>query len=274
MKSENANGGSAINVMARCKSKVDFAYKRLDVFPLIKGLIIMSKRSDIIDPSAAPTADFGLVYSEVLGWIDLGHAYGDDIRNLLKQMTTGENGTAPYYELVYSQSMYKWSHNVGSGVYALWMVKKGTPLHIRHSIALAIMMRTAIRFESRQLSVPFAWTTDSGFSAEDLVSDLLGFYRVIRPQNYFSQLKLVSKAEALKRWDYYGATGSYKNKLFQPLLFPDPEKNKTGKPFYGELPNFMTSIQPYNDFTRDTVLVVSNNGVLMNIGQQPQERFR
>lgn len=170
--------------------------------------------------------------------------------------------------------MYQRKHMLGTGVYLLWMVKKGTPLHVRHSIALAMMMLTAARFESRQASVPFSWATDSGFSAEDLVSDLLGFYRVIRPMNYFAQLKLVSKEEALKRWDYYGEIGIYKNRLFRPLLFPDPEKKKGAKPFYGELPGFMKSIQPYNDFSRDTVQVISNNGVLMNVGRQPQDRFR
>jgi len=37
----------------------------------------MSKRSDILEPSEwISTKRTGLVYSEVLGWIDLGHAQG------------------------------------------------------------------------------------------------------------------------------------------------------------------------------------------------------
>lgn len=38
----------------------------------------MSKRSEIIDGRLAATARSGVVYTEVLGWIDLGHARGDD----------------------------------------------------------------------------------------------------------------------------------------------------------------------------------------------------
>lgn len=34
----------------------------------------MSKREDIIEPEMVGRARRGLVYSEILGWIDLGHA--------------------------------------------------------------------------------------------------------------------------------------------------------------------------------------------------------
>ncbi|MBP2169830.1 hypothetical protein J2125_003022 [Erwinia toletana] len=47
---------------------------------------------------------------------------------------------------------------------------------------------------------------------------------MVSVQNPFNQLWPVSKKEALKRWDYYGKIGSWKNETFQPLLFPDPEK--------------------------------------------------
>ncbi len=49
----------------------------------------MSKREDIIDPWARREKEYGLVYSEVLGWIDLGHARGADITNCLEQMQRG-----------------------------------------------------------------------------------------------------------------------------------------------------------------------------------------
>lgn len=42
----------------------------------------MSKRSDIIEPYEwTSNRRTGLVYSEVLGWIDIGHAQGRDIKN-------------------------------------------------------------------------------------------------------------------------------------------------------------------------------------------------
>ncbi|WP_338327840.1 hypothetical protein [Rosenbergiella epipactidis] len=84
----------------------------------------MSKRSDIIDGNRAVTEKYGLVYTELLGWIDLG----------------------------------------------------------------------------------------------------LGFYRVISNYDPLLMLRPVSKEDALARWDYYGKIGNWKNKKFQPLLFPDPKK--------------------------------------------------
>lgn len=42
---------------------------------------------------------------------------------------------------------------------------------------LAMMMNTALKFEAYQSLKEFSWHTDSGFSGEDLVSDLFGFYR-------------------------------------------------------------------------------------------------
>lgn len=232
----------------------------------------MSKRSDIINPAQAPRVAYGLVYSEILGWIDLGHAVGDDIRKLLWQMRHGNTSSSGYYEVIYSQGMYKQKRYLGVGSHIRWRIKKGTTLSECESIALAMMMRTAFSFEELQSTIPFSWVTDSGFSAEDLVSDLLGFYRVVRPMNYFPYLRIVSQEEALKRWDHYGPIGDYKNKLFKPLLFPLPAKTCV-HPVYGKLPGFMTLIQPYANFLSDTVRVITNNGTHMNIGQLPQEKL-
>lgn len=38
----------------------------------------MSKRADITDGLFATTRSHGLVYTEELGWLDLGHAQGND----------------------------------------------------------------------------------------------------------------------------------------------------------------------------------------------------
>lgn len=234
----------------------------------------MSKRRDIIELSKLPVAKFGLVYSEVLGWIDLGHAGGEDIRKTLAQMEAGEKGASDFYEVIYSQSMYKFRHAVGIGRHIRWSVRKGLSQQVKHSIVLAMMMRTGTQFESLQASLPFSWTTDSGYSAEDLVSDLLGFYRVVRPMNYFAQLRIVSKEEALKRWDHYGPIGNYKNKMFRPLLFPAPTAGNNAKPYFGSLPAFMTAITPYNSFSDGAVKVITNNGAHMNIGNAPMREYK
>lgn len=221
----------------------------------------MSSRSDIVDGKDALYIDRGLVYSEILGWIDLGHARGKDIFNLLSDMDRGEHSKGDYYTLTYAQTMYMQSYvQIGIGKHCRWRIKKGRPLAQRHRIALAMMMTTAVSFEAMQDSPPLCWGIDSGFSAEDLVSDLLGFYRVVRPMNYFPWLQLVSKQEALKRWDHYGAVGSYKNKLFRPLLFPDPAKDRHAMPVYGNLPKFMMEIEPFDDFDANIVKIITNDG--------------
>lgn len=225
----------------------------------------MSKRSDIIKPENANIAKYGLVYSEILGWIDLGHAQGNDIRSILEQMRQGEAGTNDYYQVVYKQTMAYNRLNIGTGTHIRWRIKKGLSTNTKYRIALAMMMQTAYKFESLQLKY-FSWYTDSGFSAEDLVSDLLGFYRVIKPMNYFAHLKIISKDDALARWDYYGPIGNFKNKTFKPLLFPPITNGINTKPYYGELPNFMKIIYPYNEFASDKVKIITNDGYHVKIG--------
>ena len=75
----------------------------------------MSKRIAIIDGHFAPSQPKGLVYTEVLGWIDLGHAQGNDIRKLLYQMEWGEISQEEYYDVRYSQGMTGFWGRVRSG---------------------------------------------------------------------------------------------------------------------------------------------------------------
>ncbi|WP_280513115.1 hypothetical protein [Pectobacterium betavasculorum] len=42
----------------------------------------MSNRNDIRDGSLFDMLKSGIVYTEVLGWVDMGHARGDDIAEL------------------------------------------------------------------------------------------------------------------------------------------------------------------------------------------------
>ncbi|MFL6614057.1 MAG: hypothetical protein ACJ8LD_10135, partial [Pantoea agglomerans] len=171
----------------------------------------MSKRSDIIDGNKAATEKYGLVYTEVLGWVDVGHAQGTDIRNLLSQMMQGEASEKEFYDVRYSQGMTGGWGQVRSGKLITWRIRRGRPYWEQKSIALAMMMSMARKFETFQGSFPHNLFTDSGLSGEDLISDLLGFYRVVSAQNPFEMLRPVSKEEALKRWDYYGKIGSWKN---------------------------------------------------------------
>ncbi|MDF7660351.1 hypothetical protein PUG81_15370 [Erwiniaceae bacterium L1_54_6] len=228
----------------------------------------MSKRSEIIEGSAAADAKFGLIYTEVLGWVDLGHAYGDDIRAVMNKINYGEAMSADRYDVTYAQSMVSPGKILRVGKFIKWRIRKGRPWQERQSIALAMMMTLARRFEAFQGTFPINLVTDSGFSGEDLCSDLLGFYRVTSVQNPFPLLRPVSKEEALKRWDYYGKIGSWKNETFQPLLFPDPERFPRARPHLGQLPGFMQTIRPYNDWKSGNVAIATADGNYVQGGGQ------
>jgi hypothetical protein len=222
----------------------------------------MSNRSDIIEPYEwTENRRGGLVYSEILGWVDIGHAQGTDITALLNDFRAGEGASAKSYQVTYSQKMHINKKMLGTGKFVKWEIKKGLTVEEIHSITLAMMLTTASLFEAYQSQWFFNWHTDSGYSGEDLPSDLLGFYRAILPSDYQSRLKLISKQEALKRWDYYGPIGNYKNRGFLPLLFPDPDRQcVTSRPYKGKLPAFMTWVHPYTDFSSGKVKILSNNG--------------
>ncbi|AXF76761.1 hypothetical protein LU604_06220 [Erwinia tracheiphila] len=214
----------------------------------------MSKRSDIVEGHTAGKLTRGLVYTEVLGWIDLGHARGTDIKNFLSRIAREESSGRKFYDIVYSQGMNDPFGLFRMGKMTTWRIKRGRPSWEQKSIALAMMMAVAGKFEALQDTFPLNWLTDSGFSGEDLVSDLLGFYRVVSPHIPFEILRPVSKADALKRWDHYGKIGQWKNTTFRPLLFPDPEICPSARPRLGELPPFMRAVSPYNDFLSGNVI--------------------
>lgn len=174
----------------------------------------MSKRNEIIDGSYAANSRNGLIYTEVLGWIDLGHAQGTDIRMLLNRINHGEASTQDRYDVVYAQTMSDPWRILRVGKSIKWRIRRGRPYRERQSIALAMMMTIARRFEAFQGAFPNNLLTDSGFSGEDLVSDLLGFYRIVTTTNPFPMLQPVSKEQALRRWDHYGPIGSFKNETF------------------------------------------------------------
>ncbi len=222
----------------------------------------MSNRSDIIDKSRAilTRGASGLIYTEELGWIDLGHARGEDIENLLSQFRYGEVSGKDKYRISYKQKMVYKNYVFTTGRFAEWEVKRGRSRSEVESIALAIVMHTAYMFESWQTH--FSWVTDSGFSAEDLVSDLLSFYSVVRPSNYLGRLTIDAKEKALRRWDFYGAVGQHKNKSFLPLLFPDPD-NPCGRrfPYHGQLPYWMRYIRPFKNINSSIAKPLAKNGV-------------
>ncbi|MEB6381389.1 hypothetical protein MXM41_21010 [Leclercia adecarboxylata] len=213
----------------------------------------MTKRSDIIDNSdryITLNTPSGLIYTENLGWIDLGHANPSGAERLWQQMTMPGGGGADWFEIHYHQSMSRKiaGINTTTGIYRHFLVRRGLSDEVLRGVALSIFMSTSHSLESLQGSWPYILITDSGYSAEDLVSNLFGFCQAVNYADYTPFLDVCSKEKAYRIWDFYGPVGQFKNKSVLPLLFPDPEhKGIKNQPFSGYLPAFMSSIEPVSD---------------------------
>ena len=214
----------------------------------------MTQRSDIIGHDEVYQPDgsirkYGLIYTEKCGWIDLGHANPAGAAQLWRQVESrtrfvgAVDELRPVTDIIYSQSMKRSIVTVSET--RRYSVHTRLPSRaIQEGIALAIFMDVSMAFEGLQSNWFFRHVSDSGFSTEDLVSNLIGFYRALRPGDDFIKLcQPVSKQQALDTWDTYGAVGRHKNKTFNPIFFPNPAIQK-GKPTPGKLPPELNEIKP------------------------------
>jgi hypothetical protein len=129
------------------------------------------------------------------------------------------------------------------GILKKYDVKKGLDDNQKKSVALSIFLDVSHAFESLQSNWLFRQATNSGYSAEDLVSNLIGFYRAIYPGKQFISLcQPVSKAVALDIRDKYGEVGSNKNYSTIPYIYPIPP-SKNG-PMSMQLPSELNIIKP------------------------------
>ncbi|BBA33853.1 uncharacterized protein sS8_1899 [Methylocaldum marinum] len=129
------------------------------------------------------------------------------------------------------------------GMQKKYDIKKGIKVNDKKSVALSIFLDVSNAFESMQSGWPFRWVTNSGYSAEDLVSDLIGFYRAVNPSVPYVQIfQPVSKDLALQIWDRYGPVGNNKNYSATPFLYPVPPAQ--GGPMCGILPPELNAVQP------------------------------
>lgn len=134
-----------------------------------------------------------------------------------------------------------------------YVVKHGLSLDEKRSVALAIFMEVSIKFENLQRIAGFFGVTQSGYSQEDLVSNLIGFYIAVGDLSQYEAIRLchpVSATTAYAIWDNEGAPGRNKNTTFSPKLARQtcvgPEKKCTdecaGQP--RKLPAVFTRITP------------------------------
>lgn len=203
----------------------------------------MSSRGDIIDGNQATGSRKGLIYTKQCGWVDLGHARPDGANGLWQELKLHNHGIGnENHKLQYSQWMQK--RGVRVGITKRYAIKKGLNRSEMKSIALSIFMDVSGEFEAFQNNWLFRKFTNSGYSAEDLVSDLIGFYRAVEPNiDYIQLCEPVSKETALYIWDTYGSVGENKNREFAPYLFP-LSPNSGGGPMCADIPWFLNAIIP------------------------------
>ncbi len=102
-----------------------------------------------------------------------------------------------------------------------YLVRHGLSLERKKQVALAIYMEVSIRFENFQSLLGRIRLTNSGYSREDLVSNLVGFYigiGEVSRRNAFKACHPTSDITAFAIWDRDGAVGENKNSAWHPLL--------------------------------------------------------
>lgn len=129
----------------------------------------------------------------------------------------------PGCKVTYIQDMGKWG--LTAGVRRSYLVRYGLTPQEKREVALAIFMEVSVMFEGFQGSFPWNVATNSGFSQEDLVSNLLGFYIAVDGYT-LDQVKAICKkvsteaAEAI--WDREGSVEENKDLTFEPAFAKEP----------------------------------------------------
>ncbi|HWO08329.1 MAG TPA: hypothetical protein VNN80_02585 [Polyangiaceae bacterium] len=198
-----------------------------------------------------------LSYTCRCGWVDWGHALPGGPLGLrgqidsevadssdLNQLNVTLNG-APAFIVRYGQSM-------GSAVRVSnmrqWAVRQGLTTADRRSVALAIYLSASFEFERMQGRWPFSMASGgSSFSAEDLISNLVGFYGAfdgIEAARLRQVCGEVTVAASYRLWDKYspGGLGAHRNEGLTPVRFPCSECDGTQSDT--SFPSRFSSIQP------------------------------
>ena len=179
-----------------------------------------------------------LDYTCLCGWVDWGHAnawtvtplkrgpiWGDGYGSLKRGQGVARSLSQPGY-LVRARQ-YQTLGIMEDDVWGYYFVQDGLSLPERESVALGIWMEISERFEQHQASLPSSIATKSGFSGEDLVSDLLAFYMAVRGISVKTMkryCRAVPPDESRLIWDrIYVKTGKgigdFKNHRWEPLDF-------------------------------------------------------
>lgn len=153
-----------------------------------------------------------------------------------------------------------------------YIVKHGLSMEQKKSVALSIFMEVSKRFEDFQKFIGLGGLiTDSGYSQEDLVSNLIGFYIAVGEVNRLNILKKchpVSDKAAFSIWDRDGAVGKNKNTDWKPKYADDVyiETDTQCKVECAKQPKlFPNELQTIKPATKKGLWYVELSPVLLNV---------
>ena len=201
----------------------------------------MEFRWSVHDGSRGQTEDKGYIYTKKCGWVDLKHASPGSTTQLWRKL---KNDTGADYPLDrrYRVVRHSMTHLNQFGIFREYAVKKGLTLAQRKSVALGIYLNLSFDFESYQGNAFWGKLIPSSFSVEDLISNLISFYRALEPDAPIIEMcEPVSKEQALFIWDTYKPAWNDKSRELRPVLYP---MTKGGTPRYGDLPDFLNTVIP------------------------------
>jgi hypothetical protein len=215
----------------------------------------MTSRSDILPNDKGRR---NLSYTARCGWVDWGHAQSSGPAALISQIRSEVGITPglsqlditlngrPAFVIDYGQSMGKTiaGQKIELNTTGHWVVQRGLIDAQLERVALGIFLAASHEFESLQSGQPFSLFSDSGYSGEDLVSNLIGFYSALRGKSQTDMRTMcveVSVDESLRIWDAHlpKGLGGLKNKTTKPVLFPTEEGNGDTS-----FPAFLQTVQP------------------------------
>jgi hypothetical protein len=196
-----------------------------------------------------------IIYTCNAGWIDMTHAFTETRRNrfgvgarsLWNQITAesgykskapGENG----FLVVYRQDAQVVGFLPTVGVTRKYFVQYGLPVSRQEQIAMAIFQEVSLEFEALQAYGAAIGRGDSSFEPADLTSNLLGFYKIIRPEltqerilQLCGKLSIKQSLDILSLYPGTFSSEKYKNKRFTPRFFPNRYCNCTNPVLPAEL---------------------------------------
>lgn len=166
--------------------------------------------------------------------------YPDEVSEAMKndkkaRFPNGDTGFRVNFSMFTISATAPLVGTVGAGINNSFLVRHNMSLEKQKSTALSIFLATSIEFEKFQFSLETRFTNwlsetargkslDSGFSNEDLVSNLVGFYVGIEDISAIDAVNLchpVDKDTAEMVWKKYGSVGSRKHNS----IFPDLSEN-------------------------------------------------